>query len=178
MTPLLHGDPRGRAGWCCRPPLGQGGELFVLDMGEPVRIVDLAERPDQRAGLRPGEDVPIAFTGVRPGEKLFEELAFSDEMVDPDRARGNLRVGGEDADWQAAPGALETLERHALDGDDPAVRAILAEGYPAEYRTVEHDLPDSGAEEAIEKANRDSTLDERWRRARRAPPPPSREVER
>ena len=66
------------------------------------------------------------FTGMRPGEKLYEEL-LADEIATPTARAGILRVGGEDADWQAAPGALETLERHALDGDDPAVRAILAE---------------------------------------------------
>jgi FlaA1/EpsC-like NDP-sugar epimerase len=59
--------------------LGQGGEVFVLDMGEPVRIRDLAETMIRHAGLRPGIDVPIVFTGRRPGEKLFEELLTAEE---------------------------------------------------------------------------------------------------
>ena len=61
--------------------LAQGGEIFVLDMGEPVRIVDLAEEMIALAGLRPYEDVPIQFIGVRPGEKLFEELDVSERSA-------------------------------------------------------------------------------------------------
>jgi len=59
--------------------LGRGGEVFVLDMGEPVRIKDLAETMIRHAGLRPGLDIPIVFTGRRPGEKLFEELLTAEE---------------------------------------------------------------------------------------------------
>jgi len=58
---------------------GRGGEVFVLDMGKPVRIKDLAETMIRHAGLRPGIDVPIVFTGRRPGEKLFEELLTAEE---------------------------------------------------------------------------------------------------
>jgi FlaA1/EpsC-like NDP-sugar epimerase len=61
--------------------LAQGGEIFVLDMGEPVRIVDLAEEMIALAGLRPYEDVPIHFVGIRPGEKLFEELDVSERSA-------------------------------------------------------------------------------------------------
>lgn len=56
-----------------------GGEIFVLDMGKPVKIVDLARQMIELSGLRPGEDIQIEFTGLRPGEKLFEELISSDE---------------------------------------------------------------------------------------------------
>ena len=59
--------------------LGQGGEVFVLDMGDPVRIWDLANRMVELAGLRPNIDIPILVTGLRPGEKLFEELFLDDE---------------------------------------------------------------------------------------------------
>src|SRR5690606_24509688 len=52
----------------------KGGEVFILDMGEPVRIVDLAEKMISLAGLKPHEDIKIEITGLRPGEKLFEEL--------------------------------------------------------------------------------------------------------
>jgi FlaA1/EpsC-like NDP-sugar epimerase len=63
--------------------IGRGGEIFVLDMGEPVRILDLAEEMIRRSGLRPGVDIAIEFTGIRPGEKLNEELAGAGERTQP-----------------------------------------------------------------------------------------------
>lgn len=61
--------------------MGQGGEIFVLDMGEPVKIVDLAKQLITLSGLTPDVDVQIEFTGMRPGEKLFEELGFAEERM-------------------------------------------------------------------------------------------------
>ena len=59
----------------------KGGEIFTLDMGESVRILDLAERMIREAGFRPYVDIPIVFTGIRPGEKIFEELDISERSV-------------------------------------------------------------------------------------------------
>jgi FlaA1/EpsC-like NDP-sugar epimerase len=56
-----------------------GGEIFVLDMGQPIKIVDLAEKMIRQAGLTPHEDIQIEFTGLRPGEKLYEELLIDIE---------------------------------------------------------------------------------------------------
>jgi FlaA1/EpsC-like NDP-sugar epimerase len=60
--------------------LGQNGEIYILDMGEPVRILDLARDLIRLSGLEPEVDIPIEFTGMRPGEKLFEELMTTEEM--------------------------------------------------------------------------------------------------
>jgi len=63
--------------------MGEGGEIFVLDMGEPVKIVDLARELITLSGFRPGEDIEIEFSGLRPGEKLFEELSIVGENMLP-----------------------------------------------------------------------------------------------
>jgi FlaA1/EpsC-like NDP-sugar epimerase len=61
--------------------MGKGGEIFVFDMGDPVKIVDLAQSMVRLSGYTPGKDVKIVFTGLRPGEKLYEEVLFDDEQM-------------------------------------------------------------------------------------------------
>jgi FlaA1/EpsC-like NDP-sugar epimerase len=110
--------------------MGQGGEIFILDMGEPVRIVDLARDLIALSGLTPGEDIEIKFTGIRPGEKLFEELATDDENADktvhPKIFVGKFRAYA----WDVVEKGLERL-RDVNDGSDrEAVKAAFAELVP------------------------------------------------
>ena len=76
--------------------IANGGEVFVLDMGQPVRILDLARHMIRLAGLRENDDIDIQFTGIRPGEKLYEELANTDEQTQPTRHE-KIRA------WRLAP---------------------------------------------------------------------------
>jgi FlaA1/EpsC-like NDP-sugar epimerase len=71
---------------------GTGGEIFVLDMGAPVKIQDVARQLIELSGYRPGVDIEIEFVGLRPGEKLFEELQHSEETHEPTRHPRVLRL--------------------------------------------------------------------------------------
>ena len=90
--------------------LGEGDEVFILDMGEPVKIDNLARQMIQLAGLTPEVDVPIVYTGLRPGEKLYEELWTPDEEPQPTRH----------------PGILVARSRRITEGAAESVDALLA----------------------------------------------------
>ncbi len=99
--------------------LGQGGEIFVLDMGKLVKIVDVARQLIELSGLRPEVDIEITFTGLRPGEKLFEELNYNTENMVPTGHPKILRFTGEPLPFEALrDGLLRIQERAAtLDAD-------------------------------------------------------------
>lgn len=106
--------------------MGQGGEIFVLDMGEPVRIVDLAHEMITLSGLKPNEDVDIVFTGIRPGEKLYEEVGTDAENVSP-TGRPKILIGKISPSAPEDVGrALEELRRLADDGGEEAIRRCLS----------------------------------------------------
>ncbi len=110
--------------------MGEGGEIFILDMGEPVRILDLAKDMISLSGLKPFEDVDIVFTGVRPGEKLFEELETVGENIAKTRHPKIFigKLGAYPSEEMEA--ALERLRELSLDGRDGAIRRFLAEFLP------------------------------------------------
>jgi FlaA1/EpsC-like NDP-sugar epimerase len=115
--------------------MGEGGEIFVLDMGEPVKIVDLARDLITLSGFKPGEDIEIEFTGIRPGEKLFEELSVAEEAADKTR-HPKIFVGKfRPHDWTEVQAQLLSLRTVAEEGDAAAVRAKFQEIVP-EYHPV------------------------------------------
>jgi FlaA1/EpsC-like NDP-sugar epimerase len=105
--------------------IGGAGDVFVLDMGEPVKILDLARNMIRLSGLRPDEDIKIEFVGTRPGETLFEKLWTDDESVSPTAHPKIMRLTRApiDAEWLSEQ--LVQLERLADEGDTLEVVAKL-----------------------------------------------------
>ena len=110
--------------------LGQGPELFMLDMGEPVLIVDLARDLIRLSSMREGDDIRIEFTGARPGEKLYEEMFFSDELAEPTRNPKILRARSEIFyDWQE-PLIAELLDEVVRPDCSDRLRLLLGRLVP------------------------------------------------
>lgn len=125
--------------------MGQGGDVFVLDMGEPVRIAALAEKMIHLSGLsirseeNPHGDIAIEFTGLRPGEKLYEELLIGDN-VSPTSHPMIMTANEDYLDWEALKERLECLMQAVEDEDFNLVRQTLRElvvGYSPEGEIVD-----------------------------------------
>ena len=112
--------------------MGAGGETFVLNMGQQVRILDLAEDLIRLSGLEPGRDVDIVFTGIRPGEKLSEDLWEEGHSFLPTVHPDIFCLNGqsEDLRGEALQQAIDELVRLARDGDTPAILSLLDEIIP------------------------------------------------
>lgn len=76
--------------YCQAASYANGGEIFVLDMGEPVKIYEFSGKIDPFVRVEPNEDIKIKITGLRPGEKLYEELLMAEEGHDRDRTSENF----------------------------------------------------------------------------------------
>ncbi|MCC6840090.1 MAG: polysaccharide biosynthesis protein [Flavobacteriales bacterium] len=114
--------------------MGKGGEIYVFDMGEPVRIADLAERMIRLSGLEPGKDIAIKYTGLRPGEKLYEELLAEQEGNQPTHHPRILIGRTPHVDPAQVFAAIERILDAASRGDpEVAVRAMKA--LVPEYRS-------------------------------------------
>lgn len=113
--------------------LAKGGEIFILDMGEPVKIDDLARNMIRLSGFEPGTDIEVVYTGLRPGEKLFEELLLDTETCR--KTDNNLIYIGKDEpfDVGALRVSLEELRRTAKE-NGPELRRILAEIVPTYHK--------------------------------------------
>ena len=112
-----------------------GGRIFVLDMGEPVRIQDLARQMILLAGKHPDTDIRIVYTGLRPGEKLDEELFHPGEAPAPTSAKGVLLATPRTADHAFIARGIEELEETSRAGRSQAALALLARLVP-EYQTT------------------------------------------
>lgn len=110
----------------------KGGEIFILDMGAPVRIDDLARNMIRLSGFEPDEDIEVKYIGLRPGEKLFEELLLSSEGLR--KTENDLIYIGKDQvfDDEQLMASLKELER-AMTGDLDRIRRIIAKNVP-EYK--------------------------------------------
>ncbi len=110
--------------------LGRGGEILVLEMGEQVKILDVATALIKLTGLKPFEEMPIVFTGLRPGEKLAEELELSGEHFENTR-HPRIQIGKlASVETEELLRALARLEERAFVGDGEEIRAILSEFLP------------------------------------------------
>jgi len=109
---------------------GEPGGIFVLDMGEPVRIVDLAEQMIRLAGKRPYEDVEIEFVGLRSGEKLYEELFHNSESLAPTDNASIQLATPRVADREVLEHAIDELWQAARDGNNAACRDQLGQLVP------------------------------------------------
>jgi len=116
--------------------MGRGGEIFVLDMGEPVRIVELAEQMIRLSGYEPGVDIAIAFTGLRPGEKMFEELFHDAEPLQPTNHAKIMLARAREVAWDEFTGNMQRLAEACTRRELVEVRRLLRLLVP-EYRPDE-----------------------------------------
>jgi len=121
--------------------MGKGGEIYLLDMGDPVRILDLANDLITLSGLRPGEDIEIVFSGVRPGEKLMEQLSIEGEGVSRTK---HPKIGI----WERKPGHWNSI----CSGIDRLV-ALADSATPAEIRAALSELVPEYAPEPLLEGN-------------------------
>lgn len=105
--------------------MGQGGEIFVLDMGEPIKISYLAEQMILLAGLTPGEDIAVQYTGLRPGEKLYEELFHESEALDKTAHDKILQASYRERDWLELLVILKEMKQACDEIQEHTLRKLL-----------------------------------------------------
>lgn len=112
---------------------GTGGEIFVLDMGKPVRIVDLATQLIELSGLRPEEDIQIEYVGLRPGEKLFEELSYQGENYAPTEHPKIMRFTGQPVSMEEVRRLLAEITAQLHHAEANQLKLLLKKAVP-EYQ--------------------------------------------
>lgn len=114
--------------------MAHGGEIFILDMGEPVKIVDLAKGLIQLQGLTPDVDIKIEFTGLREGEKMYEELLMDEESTLPTDNQSIMISTGQEISYDQVASKLDELENALLATDGEAIR-MLEQAVPTYHYT-------------------------------------------
>jgi FlaA1/EpsC-like NDP-sugar epimerase len=125
--------------------IGDAGNVFVLDMGDPVKIVELARNMIFLSGKQPDVDIPITFVGARPGETLYEKLWTDGESVTPTVHQKILRLGHEPIDREWLFAELDQLAQLAAEGDTLEMVAKLAAIVREPRRELDVDATDSPA---------------------------------
>jgi FlaA1/EpsC-like NDP-sugar epimerase len=110
--------------------MGHGGEIFVLDMGQPIKISYLAEQMIRLSGKVPGEDIEVIYTGLRPGEKLYEELFHEKEALQSTPHEKILLAKHREFDWQRLTGILDGIEIASNAYDQSTIRSLLNQMVP------------------------------------------------
>ncbi len=136
-----------------RQGMTAGGKIFVLDMGRPVKIVDLARQMILLAGLRPDTDVKIKVTGLRPGEKLYEELFHDSEPPQPTATEGVLLAAPRVLDYGLIKSVLEQLAESAQARNSQRTLELISQLVP-EFQPPEISVSSILAEQQAEIANR------------------------
>ena len=132
--------------------LEEPGRILVLEMGDPVNIVDLARQMIRLQGLTPGKDVEIHFTGLRAGEKMHETLVDEDEEPVPTACAGVIAIQPGETDLNLMRQRLNALRTAALDGDAEAMQAIISALVPNFTGTVSTPTePAAGSEPAADR---------------------------
>jgi FlaA1/EpsC-like NDP-sugar epimerase len=116
--------------------MGEGGEIFLLDMGTPIKIEDMARDLIRLSGFEPEEDIGIEYVGLRPGEKLYEELITESEGVLPTKHEKIMVLRGEICDRTLLNGKIDELKDLAYEQDSERIKAKLHE-IVAEYQPEE-----------------------------------------
>jgi FlaA1/EpsC-like NDP-sugar epimerase len=131
--------------------MGKGGEIFLLDMGDPIKISDLAHDLIRRSGLVPDQDVNVIFTGLRPGEKLHEELYWQGEGIIPTENKKITMLRSNGFHGETVTENIRLIQKHVDSGETElamqAITALVPEAVlnlAAAYAQQQPAVPDGG----------------------------------